>query len=199
MRTLVKLTRPLAALTGALLCGSLAMAGPDKDPAKKTGKPRPVSAPARAAPLPLGPLPVSPAPRVEVRVAQPLARAQFAAPAHHTMFRGGPARRGRTAGQIPLSAPSVRWKHRTGRPIFSSPSLDKKGRVYVGSLDGRLYALSSAGKLRWSTALDGPIYASPALHAGPVYVGTDAGPPFRLSGDPGTGAWRGRPGAGGGA
>jgi len=187
---------PLAALVGALLCGSWAVAGPDKPPAKK-GKPHPVSAPAKAAPLPLGPLPVSPAPfpKAEVRVAHPPPpTARFSAPAHHTMFRGGPARRGRTAGNIPTSAPSVRWRYRTGRPVFSSPSLDRAGRVYFGSLDGRLYALSSAGKLRWKRALDGPIYASPALHAGAVYVGTDGGSLYRLSSDTGEVAWRVQPG-----
>ena len=181
----------LAALAGV----SLYPLGVAAAPAKKD-KPPGEKKPALTPPLPLGPLPVSPAPRprMETRLAQPPEPTKFSAPPQHAMFRGGPARRGRTASKIPTTAPSVRWSHRAERPIFSSPGLDRAGQVYVGSLDGHLYALSRAGKLRWKAALDGPIYASPALHAGAVFVGTDGGTLYRLSTDTGKAAWKLKPG-----
>jgi outer membrane protein assembly factor BamB len=45
--------------------------------------------------------------------------------------------------------------------------------VYIGSLDGNLYALdASTGEERWRQSLDGEIYSSPAVVDGVVYAGS---------------------------
>ena len=50
------------------------------------------------------------------------------------------------------------------------------GRVFVGSADGRLYALDlSSGQQVWSYEAGGSILASPAVAAGRLVIGTDDG------------------------
>ncbi len=90
------------------------------------------------------------------------------------MFRGAPARLGRTTRPFPRQAPRILWRGATGRPIFSSPAVDGDGTVVVGSLDGHVYAFSASGKLRWRRDLGDRIYASPALTTAGVVIGSDA-------------------------
>src|SRR5260370_14715375 len=66
----------------------------------------------------------------------------------------------------------------TGGSIFSSPVV-VGGVVFIGSLDGRLYAFSAAGCRRtpcqplWaSTSLGDRIFSSPAVANGVVYIGS---------------------------
>lgn len=48
------------------------------------------------------------------------------------------------------------------------------GLVYVGSGDGKLYALGAAGGgVVWSTATGAAIESSPTIYRGLVYVGSD--------------------------
>ncbi len=52
--------------------------------------------------------------------------------------------------------------------------LARGGRVYVGSPDGRLYAVEArTGALAWRLQAGGPITSSPALWGGIVFVGSD--------------------------
>ena len=141
---------------------------------------------------PLGPLPISHMPKVKVRLARP--RPVAAAKSRHAMFRGGPARLGRVAAKIPIKRPSVRWRFRTGRAIYSSPVLDSAGRVFAGSLDGHLYAVNPKGKLLWKANLDGPVFSSPAVSRGAVIVGSDGGTLFSLAAATGKVNWRVKPG-----
>jgi outer membrane protein assembly factor BamB len=47
------------------------------------------------------------------------------------------------------------------------------GVVYVGSQDGNLYAFNAAtGQTLWSAATSGPIYSSPTVANGVVYIGS---------------------------
>ena len=56
-----------------------------------------------------------------------------------------------------------RWKHHTGGAVCFPPALSG-GRAYVGSADGRVYALALAtGQFLWS------FQVAPALHRIPVY------------------------------
>ena len=105
------------------------------------------------------------------------------------MFRGGPARQGRTAQTIPRLLPGILWVHATGRPVFSSPAMDRAGNIYVGSLDHHVYSLLPNGGLRWKRRLDGTIYSSVALSAGGVLVGTDADRLHLLEGGEGAKRW----------
>ena len=57
-----------------------------------------------------------------------------------------------------------------GRPVVVG------GRVFVGSADGRLYAVDlKTGRERWRFEAGGHIIASPAVAAGRLVIGTDAG------------------------
>jgi outer membrane protein assembly factor BamB len=79
------------------------------------------------------------------------------------------------------------WEYTTGDSITSSPTVDRAGNVYIGSLDGKLYATDAQGNLRWSYAAPdtAAIHATPALsrEQDVVYVGWTqvCGGPF---GDP---------------
>ena len=118
------------------------------------------------------------------------ARPVKAPPAHHqAMFRGGPLRQGRTKQIIPRVTPRILWVHATGRPVFSSPAVDRDGNIYVGSLDHHLYSLGPDGNLRWRRRLDGTVYSSAALLAGGVLVGTDADRLHLLEVTKGSGRW----------
>jgi outer membrane protein assembly factor BamB len=60
-------------------------------------------------------------------------------------------------------------------PVYSSPAL-AAGRVFVGSNDGRLYALDFfSGDKAQEFNLGGPVSASPAVASGRVVVGTQDG------------------------
>ena len=57
--------------------------------------------------------------------------------------------------------------------IYSSPALGADGAIYVGSLDGYLYALEPDGSLRWKVNLRDWVISSPAVGAdGTIYVGS---------------------------
>ncbi|MGD0978763.1 MAG: PQQ-binding-like beta-propeller repeat protein, partial [Candidatus Bathyarchaeia archaeon] len=65
------------------------------------------------------------------------------------------------------------WTYMTGSGVYSSPAV-AGGMVFVGSGDGRVYALNAAsGALVWSYATGSPVYSSPAVSGGMVYVGSD--------------------------
>ena len=58
--------------------------------------------------------------------------------------------------------------------IDSSPSLSEDGIVYIGSHNGKLYALDSnnKGKLIWEYNIGSSIDATPAISVdGTIYVG----------------------------
>lgn len=62
-------------------------------------------------------------------------------------------------------------------PIDSSPAVAADGTIYVGGVDGKLYALRPAdGASIWELALGGFITSSPAVSSdGTIYVGTGDG------------------------
>ena len=67
------------------------------------------------------------------------------------------------------------WSSYTGGTIYSSPAFGN-GTVYVGSGDGRLYAMdASDGSIEWSFATGDNIASSPLLSNGVVYVGSTDG------------------------
>src|SRR5206468_4241311 len=62
--------------------------------------------------------------------------------------------------------------------------------VYIGSLDSRLYALSTTtGSTAWSTKTGGPIHSSPAVSNGDVYVGSDDHKIYAMSAASGAILW----------
>jgi GH25 family lysozyme M1 (1,4-beta-N-acetylmuramidase) len=67
------------------------------------------------------------------------------------------------------------WSYTAGGGIYSSPAVDLDGSVYVGSLDGSVYAFGPGGGApKWSYATGGDVYSSPALgQNGMVYFGSN--------------------------
>ncbi|MEA2445838.1 MAG: hypothetical protein QOJ12_3130 [Thermoleophilales bacterium] len=82
---------------------------------------------------------------------------------------------------------------RVGR-VYSTPAV-KFGRVYVGSLDGRVYSfVASNGSLAWSHSTGGYVYASPAVARVPgtpptVYIGSYDGHFYALDARNGSERW----------
>jgi outer membrane protein assembly factor BamB len=72
---------------------------------------------------------------------------------------------------------SERWRVGIGggKPIRSSPTLALSGTIYVGSDDGRLYALDPGnGTTRWSFPTGGAITAAPMVGGnGLIYLGSN--------------------------
>jgi outer membrane protein assembly factor BamB len=63
------------------------------------------------------------------------------------------------------------WDNR--HPRFSSPAVDNH-RVYIGNLDGHLYALDRrTGKLQWNVSAGQPVLSSPIVADGKVIFGAD--------------------------
>ncbi|MEJ2329840.1 MAG: PQQ-binding-like beta-propeller repeat protein, partial [Gammaproteobacteria bacterium] len=69
---------------------------------------------------------------------------------------------------------SLKWRYATDSAIDSSPSIGSDGTVYVGSRDGKLYAINPEdGSLKWSVAFpsDAPVSSSPAIgNDGRIYA-----------------------------
>lgn len=68
------------------------------------------------------------------------------------------------------------WEFQTEAAITSSPAVDSEGTIYIGSLDGILYAVLPDGTQKWSynnVPTDSSIHSTPALSQdeGTVYFG----------------------------
>jgi outer membrane protein assembly factor BamB len=83
---------------------------------------------------------------------------------------------------------------RVGR-VYSTAAV-KFGRVYLGSLDGRVYSfVARTGKLAWSHSTGGYVYSSPAVARVPgtgptVYVGSYDGKFYALDARSGKERWK---------
>jgi len=65
----------------------------------------------------------------------------------------------------------TQWTYTTGDGVYSSPAV-ADGKVYVGSLDGKVYCLDAlTGAHIWNYTT-GQVYSSPAVSDGRVYVGS---------------------------
>jgi len=68
------------------------------------------------------------------------------------------------------------WIARPGGPIGHTAAVDNS-RVYYGSLDGKVYALSrSNGSVAWTFETGGPIKSAPAVVDGRVFIGSSESP-----------------------
>jgi outer membrane protein assembly factor BamB len=66
----------------------------------------------------------------------------------------------------------VLWSFKTGDDVFSSPAA-AGDTVYIGSNDGKIYAVDTAtGSERWHAQTGDKITGSPTLVDGTLYVGS---------------------------
>jgi outer membrane protein assembly factor BamB len=88
----------------------------------------------------------------------------------------------------------LKWQNPLGTPSFdfffeSSPAV-ANGVMYVGSVEGVVYALNaSTGAKLWSFATGGEVESSPAIANGVVYVGSDDGNVYALNASSGAKLW----------
>jgi outer membrane protein assembly factor BamB len=101
----------------------------------------------------------------------------FAAPAlgaDWPLVRGNPALTGVADEALPGDLAPV-WTFEAGDAIEGTAAIGG-GTVFVGSLDGHLYALDLAtGALRWKIAAGAEVKSSPSLKDGVVYFGDESG------------------------
>jgi outer membrane protein assembly factor BamB len=90
------------------------------------------------------------------------------------LFRGDPQLTGVAAGAVAEKLAPL-WTFQAGDGIESTAAI-AGGTVWVGSLDGHLYALSlSSGELLWKYEAADEIKSSPSVHGGVVYFGDESG------------------------
>ncbi|MFB6299631.1 MAG: PQQ-binding-like beta-propeller repeat protein [Halobacteriales archaeon] len=112
--------------------------------------------------------------------------------AGETMFLQGMGDRTMQLSAIDIHTGDRRWRldHGTDRPPTRSTPAVRDGRVFVGSNDGQLYAVSTDGTRQWTYRPDGYIPSSPAVGPDRVYIAETTGTVLAL--DPVTGdrLWR---------
>jgi outer membrane protein assembly factor BamB len=90
------------------------------------------------------------------------------------LFRGDPRLSGVAGEALPVPL-EPRWTFQAGDGVESTAAI-VDGTVYVGSLDGFLWALDLAtGEPRWKYEAADEIKSSPSVHAGTVYFGDESG------------------------
>jgi outer membrane protein assembly factor BamB len=78
----------------------------------------------------------------------------------------------RAHGQAPDVGVKL-WAFTTGNVVQSSPAIGPDGTIYIGSDNGKLYALTGEGTVRWEFSTGGNVISSPALGPdGVVYFGS---------------------------
>jgi len=111
------------------------------------------------------------------------------AQAESTMFRHDPAHIGVYDSQPP-TLKTVKWRFDTHAKILSSPAV-VHNVVYVGSFDGKLYAVNAqTGAPVWSFRTDGPVNSSPAVDENTVYFSSLDGNVYAVDASTGNERWR---------
>lgn len=90
-------------------------------------------------------------------------------------FHGNIARTGVYDGAGPKQFGGVKWTFKAGGAIVTSPAV-ADGVVYIGALDGHLYAIDQqTGKEKWNFKSSMPIASSPAVANGTLYFVSSRG------------------------
>lgn len=88
------------------------------------------------------------------------------------------------------AAPAPLWSRPLGAALWASPVV-RDGVIYVGSVDGKVHALSADdGRERWTWAGPHPLYGDALVTDDSVYVIDDANDLIRLDRADGTLQWR---------
>jgi outer membrane protein assembly factor BamB len=111
-------------------------------------------------------------------------------PADWPLFRGNAQSTGVASGDLPEQLDIV-WRYRVDKGAFEGTPAIVGDTVYIGDLDGKVYALSlDKGELRWEfTAEDSGFLASPSVHDGRLFIGDYNGFFFCLDAKSGKKLW----------
>jgi outer membrane protein assembly factor BamB len=91
------------------------------------------------------------------------------------MFRGDPRHTGVYGPVSGRNLVGMQWRFPTGGEVDGSPTVDGN-TVYVGSGDGKLYAIDLwSGSQKWSYDTGSPISATPAIDATTIYIANRRG------------------------
>jgi hypothetical protein len=81
---------------------------------------------------------------------------------------------------------TLKWRHLIGTRVRSSPAVTADGTVYVGSDDGNLNALDSAGDPRWAFPTGAYVYSSPLIGTnGTIFIGSADSTVYAVQGNTG--------------
>ena len=128
--------------------------------------------------------------RITVVVGLCLAAAASTAQAEEAMFRGNLAHTGVYGGNPIPSAPKLAWTFHTNGMVMSSPAV-ADGTVYIGSNDGRLYALDlGTGVKKWEFKTGARVTSSPAVSNGTVYFESYDGSFYAVDAASGARKWK---------
>ena len=85
---------------------------------------------------------------------------------------GGDVRHTGNSASIGPGTPTERWSFSTGNIVIASPAIGADGTLYLGSYDGKLYAINSDGSSKWTKNTVWWIRVTPAIGTdGTVYFG----------------------------
>ena len=88
------------------------------------------------------------------------------------------------------SSPEILWKFKTNGPVISSPTI-ANGVLYIGSDDGKLYAIEAlSGELLWTFQSGSAVRSSPAYAEGKVLFLSYDGFFYALEAENGTLIWK---------
>ena len=106
------------------------------------------------------------------------------------MFRHDRQHTGRSP-YVGTQTANQKWAFQTGGWVVSSPAIGADGTVYVGSEDGKVYALDgTTGTQKWAFTTGGIVDSSPAVDVdGTVYVGSYDHKFYALDGADGSQKW----------
>jgi len=106
------------------------------------------------------------------------------------MFRGGATRNGIYDASPGTALVGVQWRFLTDGDVIGSPTVLGQ-TVYVGSGDGRMYALDrSTGNRKWAFDAANSIASTPAVGGGAVYFGTRDGHFYAVDAATGKQRWK---------
>jgi len=104
------------------------------------------------------------------------------------MFSHDPHHTGYSTSTAPNTNHTI-WNYTTGHWVYSSPAV-VDGKVYVGSIDSKVYCLNaSTGEHVWNYTTGDAVYSSPAVTDGKVYFGSQDKKVYCLNASTGEHMW----------
>jgi outer membrane protein assembly factor BamB/tRNA A-37 threonylcarbamoyl transferase component Bud32 len=84
----------------------------------------------------------------------------------------------------------IKWRFKARKPLLSSPCVHK-GLIYVGSMDGHIYAIGlDTGWAAWKVQTNKPVVSSPVVGGDRLYVGSVNGILYALDLNSGREKWK---------